>query len=76
MIRWKLKEVMARYDITGVALAKELNIRTATVSDWRTSKTLPRLGGERLDELCKALSKLARKKIRFADLFEEVEELF
>ncbi len=76
MIRWKLKEVMARYDITNVALAEELGVRKSSVSNWRTSKTLPRLGGERLDEICRALSKLARRKINFADLFEEVEEFF
>ena len=76
MIRWRLKEVMARYDITNIDLAEELGVRKASVSNWRTSKTLPRLGGERFDEICKALSKLAGRKIRFSDLFEEVEELF
>ncbi len=76
MIRWRLKEIMARYDITGTKLAKELGVRESAVSNWRTAKTIPRIGGERLDEICNALSKLAGRKIRFTDLFEEVEELF
>ncbi len=76
MIRWKLKEVMARYDIKNIDLAKELRTREASVSGWRQAKTIPRIGGERLNEICNALSKLAGKKISFAELYEEVEELF
>ena len=76
MIRWRLKEVMARYDIKGKELAEELGVNYSAVSNWRTSKTIPRIGGERIDEICNALSKLARKKIGFFELVEEVEELF
>ena len=74
MIRWRLKEVMARYDIKGIDLAKEMGVRDASISNLRNSKTMPRLDGERIDQLCKALSKLAERRISFADLYEEVEE--
>ena len=73
MIRWRLKEVMARYDITGVDLAQELGVRDATVSHLRKAKTMPRLDGKKIEELCRALSKLAKTKIRFSDLYEEME---
>ena len=63
---------MARYRITGVALAKELNVRDATISNLRTSKTMPRMDGKKVNELTEALSKLTGKQILFTDLFEEV----
>ena len=74
MIRWRLKEVMARYDITGIALAQEMGVRESTISNLRTARTLPRIDGNRVYQLCQALSKLAGKKISFADLYEEMEE--
>lgn len=73
VIRWRLKEVMARYDVTGVALAEELGVRTASISNLRRSSTMPRIDGKRVNDLCKALSKLAGTKISFADLYEEME---
>jgi hypothetical protein len=73
MIYWRLAEVMARYRITGVALAKELGVRDETVSKWRSNPTLPYLDGKKAEELIKALSKLADKQIRFKDLVEEEE---
>ena len=73
MLRWKLKEIMARYDISNIDLAKELDMRPASISYWRNSKTIPGIGGERLVKLCNALSKLAGQKIYFEELYEEVE---
>ena len=71
MLRWKLKEVMARYNITNNALAQELDMRPASVSNWRNSKTIPSVGGERLFQICEALSKLSGKEINFSELYEE-----
>ena len=71
MIRWKLNEVMARYRITGAALARELQVRDATVSNLRTSESMPRINGEKIEELTTALTKLAETPIYFSDLFEE-----
>ncbi|MGF1489780.1 MAG: helix-turn-helix domain-containing protein [Prochloraceae cyanobacterium] len=73
IIRWKLNEIMARYRITGVDLAKELGVRVESVSNLRKSETIPRIGGERIQDLCVALSKLSKTKVRFSDLYEEIE---
>lgn len=62
LIRWKLKEVMARYDITGVALAQELGVSNNTISSLRRAKTMPRLDGDQLDVLLSALNLLAKDK--------------
>lgn len=71
MLRWKLKEIMAKHNITNNALAKELEMRPASISYWRNAKTIPSIGGDRLVRLCEALSKLAGTKINFSELYEE-----
>ncbi|GAB1542695.1 hypothetical protein NUACC21_53690 [Scytonema sp. NUACC21] len=60
LIRWKLKEVMARYDIKGKDLAKKLDISTNAMSALRRAKTMPRLDGTALNLLCNALNELAQ----------------
>ena len=64
---------MARYDIQGIDLAEEMNVRAATISNLRNSKTIPSIGGEKFDRLINALSKLADTPISFNDLYEEIE---
>ncbi len=66
LIRWKLREVMARYNIKSVDLAKQLNISPNAVSSLRKAKTMPRLDGNALNNLCNALNRLAE------DLDEEI----
>lgn len=73
MIRWRLKEIMARYSIKGVDLAGKLDISTNAMSNLRNSKTMPRLDGVALDLLCNALNELAQdldKSIAPADLLD------
>lgn len=53
---------MARYDIKGVDLAKELDVSTNTVSSLRKAKTMPRLDGDQLNLLLDALNRLAKDK--------------
>ncbi|MEC4813235.1 MAG: helix-turn-helix transcriptional regulator [Scytonema sp. PMC 1069.18] len=60
LIRWRLKEVMARYDIKGVDLAKKLDISPNAMSSLRKAKTMPRLDGTALNLLCNALNELAQ----------------
>ena len=62
LIKWKLREVMAKYDIKGVDLAKELDVSTNTISSLRRAKTMPRLDGEQLNLLLYALNRLAKDK--------------
>lgn len=78
LIRWKLKEVMARYDIKGMDLAKELDVSTNTVSNLRKAKTMPRLDGDQLNLLLDALNRLATEKnelISHVTLIEYVQEV-
>ncbi len=58
LIRWRLREVMARYHIKAVDLAKEMGISANAISNLRKSDTMPRLDGESLNNLCNALNKL------------------
>ncbi|MBO3461201.1 helix-turn-helix transcriptional regulator [Aetokthonos hydrillicola Thurmond2011] len=69
LIKWRLREVMARYNIKSVDLAKELNISPNAVSSLRKAKTMPRLDGNALNNLCNALNRLAE------DLDEEVSPM-
>jgi len=58
MIRWRLKEVMARHNIKAIDLAREMGVDTNTVSNLRVAETMPRINGERLNELCYHLNRL------------------
>jgi len=69
LIRWRLREIMARYNIKSVDLAKELDISPNAVSSLRKAKTMPRLDGNALNNLCNALNRLAE------DLDEEISPL-
>lgn len=60
LIRWKLKEIMARYNIKGVDLAKKLDISTNAMSSLRRAKTMPRFDGISFNLLCNALNELAQ----------------
>lgn len=73
-VRWKLREIMARYKITNVKLAEKLEITKTAVSDLRTSDTFPRIDGGRLANIAKALSDLSGAKISIFDLMEEIED--
>ena len=62
---------MARYNISNNDLAQELNMRPASISHLRNSKTIPSIGGDKLVALCCALSKLAGETITFSQLYEQ-----
>lgn len=59
LIKWRLREVMARYHIKAVDLAREMGISANAVSNLRKGDTMPRLDGDSLNKLCNALNKLA-----------------
>jgi|GEM_PF-5010552 len=58
-IKWRLKEIMARYNIKGVHLAHKLDISANAMSTVRNAKTMPRIDGMALTLLCNALNELA-----------------
>lgn len=70
MIRWRLAELMARYDIPGTALAETLGVTPKAVSHIKRSKSMPKINGETLCKLCGALSELSKREITPYDLIE------
>ncbi len=66
LIKWRLREVMARYQIKAIDLAQEMGVSANSVSNLRKGNTMPRLDGDSLNRLCNALNRLA------IDLDEEI----
>lgn len=61
LIRWRLNEVMARYDIRAKELAEEMDVSQSAISNLR-KRSMPRLTEETLNSLCQALNKLSQEK--------------
>lgn len=70
MIKWHLREVMARYRIKGVDLAEEMGMSTNSISNLRKADSLPRIDGHTLNSLCMSLRRLSRVDITPTDLIE------
>ena len=75
MIRWKLRELMARGKVTNRELATHTNHHETSISRLKMTDTMPRLDGSMLNALCVALSKIFQEKnlgdiITPADLIE------
>ncbi|MBD6620527.1 helix-turn-helix transcriptional regulator [Komarekiella sp. 'clone 1'] len=51
---------MARHNIKARDLADEMSVSANSVSNLRNSRTMPRLDGEILNNLCEALNRLAQ----------------
>lgn len=74
MLRWKLREVMARGKLTNRELAQAMGVHETSISRMKTSDTMPRIDGDTLNNLCNALTKLFREK--GIDLIISPTELF
>jgi len=59
LIRWRLREIMARYRIKAIDLAEDMQVSANSVSNLRNSESMPRLDGSTLSKLCNSLNKLA-----------------
>ena len=55
MLRWKLREVMARENMTNRRLAEIIGIHETNVSNMKRRDTMPRIDGDALEAICKAL---------------------
>lgn len=55
LIRWKLRELMARKKKTNQEVANVLQKHWTTISRWKSTDEMPKLDGAELDGLCKAL---------------------
>lgn len=56
MLRWKLREIMARENMTNRRLAEILGIHETNVSNMKRRDTMPRIDGDTLEALCRALN--------------------
>jgi putative transcriptional regulator len=54
-IRWRLREIMARERITNKSLAELMGVHPNAISSLKNQDTMPRIGGETLNSLCKFL---------------------
>lgn len=75
MLRWKLREVMAKGKLTNRELAQSMGFHETSISRLKTADTMPRIDGHTLNNLCISLTKLFRGKghsivITPMDLFE------
>ena len=55
MLRWKLREVMARQKVTNRELAQRIKVHETSISRLKGQDTMPRIDGETLENLCQAL---------------------
>jgi putative transcriptional regulator len=71
--RWRLNELMARHRVTGADMAKELGISTNAMSALRRAAKMPKINGDRLDEIAAALTKFSElgETVRGIDLLED-----
>jgi DNA-binding Xre family transcriptional regulator len=81
VIKWHLKELMARHKVKGNDLANYMKVSNQAVSDLRNKKTMPRIDGDRLNDLCNGLNALGsdiQSPITPNDLIEyilDIEEI-
>lgn len=55
MIKWKLREVMARKKISNRKLAQAIGMHETSISRMKSEDVLPRVDNEYLSKICKAL---------------------
>lgn len=55
MLRWKLREIMARQSMTNRRLSELIGIHETNVSNMKRRDDMPRIDGETLEALCNAL---------------------
>lgn len=81
MLRWRLREIMARGRITNRELAQRLHKHETSISRMKNSDTMPKMDGAELNSLCKALTELFRERgqgvvITHVDLIEHFPDDF
>ncbi|WP_026736557.1 helix-turn-helix domain-containing protein [Fischerella sp. PCC 9605] len=74
MIRWRLRELMARYKVGTSDLAKEVGVSGNSISNLKAADEMPRIDGHRLNDLCHGLSKLTGRKITPWDFIEYIPD--
>lgn len=59
VIKWRLVSVMHEHGVKAKDLAAFMSVRPSTITALRQAKTMPRIDGNRLEELCDALTSLS-----------------
>jgi putative transcriptional regulator len=74
--KWRLNELMARHRVSGKDLAKALKISPNAVYALKGSDKMPRIDGDRLDEIAAALTSLSKigGVVKGVDLLENLED--
>lgn len=67
---------MARHRVAAKDLAEYMNISTNAVSSLRRAETMPRIDGERLEQICVAVTRLSKigESVTPYDLLEYIPE--
>jgi putative transcriptional regulator len=55
VIRWKLRQIMADRQITNRDLARAVGMHETSISNLKRRDDMPRVDGELMDKLCRAL---------------------
>jgi putative transcriptional regulator len=76
LIRWKLSEVMARHRVQAKDLADYLGVSDNAVSSLRKAEVMPRIDGNRLEQICVGITRLSKINERVGpyDLLEYIPE--
>lgn len=56
LIYWRLREIMARRKMTNRKMAQLTGMHENSISHLKKQDTLPEIGGETLEKLCRALN--------------------
>lgn len=62
MLRWRLREIMARGRITNRELAQRLHRHETSISRMKNSDTMPKMDGDELNSLCNVLTQILRER--------------
>lgn len=54
-IEWRLRELMARKQVSNKLLAKKCGVHNITISRWRAYNTMPPITGEKLEKIAEVL---------------------
>lgn len=66
--RWLLKEVMDSFGVQGKELAAQLGATEATISRLRQHRTIPQVGGDRIDQIAAAITAVTGQQVTGLDL--------
>jgi putative transcriptional regulator len=61
IVRWKLRECMARRKVTNVGLGLAVKAHPTSIARLKAQDTLPEIGNDRIEQIRMAIEKLSGK---------------